>query len=248
MLGNRIRTTAIQTVFQVIFPPQCVACSAIVSETDGLCPTCWRDTHFISGLVCDKCGTPLPGEDSDTDELCDDCIKIARPWNSGRSAVVYKGAGRKLVLGLKHADRTEVAKSAGKWMAKAGADLVSPTSLVAPIPLHNARLFKRRYNQSALLAQRFGVLHQIDVIPDLLKRTKKTQPLDGLNKDQRFELLHQAIKLTPRYYDKIRGADVILVDDVMTSGATFAAATEACFVADAKSVCIVALARVMKDA
>ena len=248
MLGNRIAAAAIQTVFETIFPPQCLSCSAIVSEVDGLCPECWRDTHFISGLVCDKCGTPLPGDETEASELCDDCLKIARPWGKGRAALVYKGAGRRLVLGLKHADRTEIANPAGKWMANSCAGLVKPTSIVAPIPLHTRRLFKRRYNQSALLAHRLAKTHQIDVIPDLLTRTKKTQPLDGLNKDQRFELLNQAIAVTPRFTGIIRDADLLLVDDVMTSGATFAAATEACFAAGANSVCIVALARVKKDA
>ena len=248
MFGNRIAAAAIQTVFETIFPPQCLSCSAIVSAAGGLCPDCWRDTHFINGLICDKCGSPLPGDESDECVLCDDCIKIARPWDKGRAALVYIGAGRRLVLGLKHADRTEIANTAGRWMANSCCNIVKTTSIVAPIPLHSGRLFKRRYNQSALLAHELAKVHQIDVIPDLLTRTKKTKPLDGLSKDQRFALLSRAITVTPRFTGIIQDADVLLVDDVMTSGATFAAATEACFVAGANSVCIVALARVKKDA
>lgn len=248
MFGNRIAATAIQTVFETIFPPQCLACSGLVSQSGGLCPACWGETHFISGLICDKCGCQLLGDSSTTEELCDDCMKIARPWVHGRAALAYKGAGRRLILGLKHADRTEVAETAGKWMAKAASGIVTDRTVVAPIPLHFSRLFKRRYNQSALLAQAFAKEHQIAVIPDLLTRPKKTQPLDGLTKDQRFGLLQGAIGVTHRYLNRIGDADILLVDDVMTSGATFAAATEACYAAGAKSVCIVALARVMKDA
>lgn len=248
MLGNRFAVGAIQTVFETIYPPQCLSCSEIVSQAGGLCPNCWGETHFISGLVCDKCGCPLAGESSGEAEHCDDCLKIARPWDHGRAALVYKGAGRKMVLGLKHADRTEIAKPAGIWLAGASKTLVTPTTIAVPIPLYSGRYLRRRYNQSALLAYALAKALQIDVIPDLLKRTKKTQPLDGLDRAQRFEVLDSAITATHRFRTKILGADILLVDDVMTSGATFAAATEACFAAGAKSVCIVALARVMKDA
>jgi len=248
MARNKIASTAFQTVFETIFPPQCVACNEMVAESGGLCADCWCETHFIGGLVCDKCGSPLIGEESDTPELCDDCTTVARPWGHGRAALIYKGAGRRLVLGLKHADRTEVAKPAGKWLARSGACLVTTSTIISPIPLHRSRFFKRRYNQSALLATAFAKSHQVEVVPDLLTRTKKTRSLDGLTKNERFEVLQSSIQVTDRFKTEILNRDILLVDDVMTSGATFAAATEACLAAGAKSVCILALARVVKDA
>ena len=244
MFGN----SAIQTVFETIFPPQCISCQVVVEKTGGLCGPCWRDTHFISGLACVKCGAPLMGDDSDHDVWCDDCMVIARPWDKGAAALVYSGAGRKLVLGLKHADRSEVCKPAARWMVQKVAPLLSQNTLVVPIPLHWYRIFKRRYNQSALLAAEISKLSGSRHVPDLLLRKRATQSLDGMTKDQRFQILNQAISANPRHSQKIEGSDILLVDDVMTSGATFAAATEACFASDARSVCVVALARVVKDA
>lgn len=248
MLGNRFGQQALQTVFETIYPPQCLGCGVMVTENAGLCGACWSDTHFISGLVCHKCGLPLPGEDLGNEELCDDCLKTARPWLRGRAVLVYKGAGRKLVLRLKHADRSEIVDPAARWMARQTKDLVTSKTVVAPIPLHWRRYFRRRYNQSSLLAGSLANLLDRPCVHDLLTRTKATTSLDGKTRDERFEVLNQSISATQRNKGKIRGADILLVDDVMTSGATFAAATEACYVAGANSVCIVALARVIKDA
>jgi len=240
--------SAIQTVFETVFPPQCISCQALVETNGGLCGPCWRDTHFISGLSCDKCGAPLPGETSDRDELCDDCMTIARPWDKGRSAVVYSGTGRRLVLGLKHADRSEICRPVTRWMVHQIEPVLAGNTVVAPIPLHWLRYYKRRYNQSALLAKDIARQTENSFVPDLLVRKKATRSLDGLTKDQRFQALSDAITPNPRRSRQIEGAHILLVDDVMTSGATFAAATEACFAKGAASVCVVALARVVKDA
>ena len=248
MSGNNYAARALQTVFENVFPPQCMACNSLVAQSGGLCGQCWGDTHFISGLVCDKCGAPLPGDEGGEDEYCDDCLTIARPWNKGRAALIYKGAGRNLILGLKHGDRTEVGKSAGKWLERAATGLLHHNVIVAPVPLHWTRFFKRRYNQSALLAESLTALTGARFVPDLLVRRKKTGSLDGLTKEKRFETLQGAISVNPRNQHDIAGKEVLVVDDVMTSGATFAACTEACFKARAKSVCVVALARVVKDA
>ena len=240
--------SAIQTVFETVFPPQCISCQTMVAKTGGLCGPCWRDTHFISGLSCSKCGAPLPGEESDRDEWCDDCLTTARPWDQGRAALVYKGSGRRMVLGLKHADRSEVCGPAAQWMAARIEPILAQNALIAPIPLHWLRYYKRRYNQSALLAHEIAKATRTTYAPDLLVRKKATRSLDGLTKDQRFQVLNDAITVAPKRSQQVEGANIVLVDDVMTSGATFATASEACFAAGAASVCVVALARVTKDA
>jgi predicted amidophosphoribosyltransferase len=237
-----------QAVLQALYPPQCLTCDALVTTDFGLCGNCWRDTPFIAGLVCDHCGVPLPGEDTGNAILCDDCISVARPWDRGRAAMLYKDNGRKLVLALKHGDRQDLAKPAAHWLFRAAAPLLSPDVLVAPVPLHWLRLLKRRYNQSALLsrglARQAGLAH----CPDLLVRRRNTRSQDGRNRDGRFANVADAITVNPARAWHVTDRPVLLVDDVMTSGATLAACTEACLAAGASRVSVLVMARVAKDA
>ena len=221
----------------------------MVEDDFALCGTCWRDTPIITGLCCDTCGAPLPGEDTGRPEHCDDCLTIARPWSRGRAALIYRDNGRKLVLALKHGDRQEVLRPAAIWMHAAAKPLLqSGVDLIAPVPLHWTRLFKRRFNQSALLAHALGGQADLPVIPDLLIRPKRTRNLDGLSRDDRFAELLQSITPNPRYADWITGQRVLIVDDVMTSGATLSAAVQATLQAGAEDVQTLTLARVVKDA
>ena len=238
-----------QSLIHILYPPQCAMCDTRTESDFGLCGSCWAKTPFIEGLCCDGCGAPLPGEDAlDVRVLCDDCMVIARPWSKGRAAMVYKDKARRLVLSLKHGDRTDLVRAAGPWMMKAAAPLIKPETIVVPIPLHRFRLLKRKFNQAALLAGRVAQLAGVDCCVDGLVRTKRTAPLEGHNRDQRFETLNGAIAANQKRLSQIKGRKILLVDDVMTSGATFAAATEACYTAGADDVCVLALARVVKDA
>ena len=163
----------LQSVIRAIYPPQCVACDAQTDDDFGLCADCWKETQFIGGLVCEKCGTTLPGDDNGEIVQCDDCMTIARPWDKGRSVLVYSGVGRRLILGLKHGDRTDLAPTAARWMAQKIANLPLLDTVIVPVPLHWVRLVRRRYNQSALLAQELGKVMQLPVCTDALLRPKK---------------------------------------------------------------------------
>lgn len=236
----------LQTMIRTIYPPQCVGCEALTEDDHGLCATCWTDTVFIHGAHCDACGAPLPGESQIDGLICDDCISTKRPWTKGRAALGYIGKGRSLVLSLKHGDRTDLAKPAARWMARYCADLLTNTSVFVPIPLHWTRMVRRTYNQAALLSAQLSHLTGTPHVPDALRRPHATPMMDGLTQHQRFELLHAALRPNPRKAAEISGRDVVLVDDVMTSGATFSAATKAVKKMGARRVCVLALARVTK--
>jgi len=234
----------LQSLLRAIYPPQCLTCDTMTDTEHALCPECWRGAGFIHGLVCDGCGLPLPGVAGDEVAHCDECLRIARPWEQGRAAMIYGEKSRAIVLGLKYYDRHDYARAAAPWLHAAAAPLLRPGMLVAPVPLYWLRLAKRRYNQAALLsaglARRAGLEH----CPDLLVRTRHTGTQDGRGWRGRFDNMVDAIAPHPRRGVRIAGRDVLLVDDVMTAGATFSAATEACLAAGAASVRVVALARV----
>jgi len=236
-----------QAALQLLYPPQCISCAAPVTSDFGLCGACWRETPFIGGLVCDQCGLPLPGTDRAERAICDDCITIARPWGQGRAALLYRDNGRKLVLALKHGDRMDLARPAGVWLSKAAEPILRPGMLVVPIPLHWLRLLRRRYNQSALLSRQVARAAGLDHCPDALVRQRFTGSQDGRSRDGRFANLTGAFRIPKRHLARVEDRDILLVDDVMTSGATFAAATEVLLAARAQSVSVLSLARVAKD-
>lgn len=236
-----------QAALQLVYPPQCLTCDALVTTDFGLCGPCWRETPFITGLVCDLCGTPLPGDDPGHAVHCDDCLTLARPWVQGRSALLYKDNGRRIVLALKHGDRLDLAAPAAGWMLRAAAPILQPGMLVAPVPLHWLRLLKRRYNQAALLSTALARLAGLDHCPDLLTRPRNTRSQEGRSREGRFENMSGAIRPHPGRAAQMQGRRVLLVDDVMTSGATLAAAAEACLTAGAAEVSVAILARVAKE-
>ncbi len=237
-----------QALLHVVYPPQCLSCNALVATDFGLCGACWRETPFISGLVCDLCGIPLAGEDSGKPEHCDDCLQIARPWSRGRAALIYKDNARRLVLALKHGDRIDLAGPTAKWLAAAARPILEQDMLVAPVPLHWLRMLKRRYNQSALMSSALARIAGLEHCPDLLQRKRHTPTQEGRNREGRFANLADALSLHPRRANRVAGRHVLLIDDVMTSGATLSAAAEACIAGGAVGISILVLARVAKDA
>ncbi|MCR8828166.1 ComF family protein [Pseudosulfitobacter koreensis] len=240
--------TRLQTALSLIYPARCLGCGTVVDDDFGLCGTCWRDTPFVGGAICDSCGGPLPGQTGVDKAHCDSCLRDPPPWDQGRAALVYRDRARSLILGLKHADKQEVAEPASGWMARAVRDIVTPGMLVVPVPLHWTRMLKRRYNQSALLARAMANRLDLPSCPDLLLRIRRTRSLEGMDRTQRLTTLDGALAInTKRAHRIAAGRSVLLVDDVMTSGATLAEATRTLRAAGAGRVCVVALARVTKE-
>lgn len=235
-------------MLHLVFPPRCIACGETVASDFGLCAKCWGEAGFIAGSLCDLCGKALPGIAQPGERLhCDACLADPPPWARGRAALSYAGTARQLVLGLKHGDRLDLARPLGKWLAQAAMPLLEPDMIVAPVPLHRWRLLARRYNQSALLAGVLAAQTGLTHIPDLLLRPHATASQDGRSREERFRNLSGRIAANPRRRRSIRGRSILVVDDVLTSGATLSAATEALLSAGARRVCIAALARVAPE-
>lgn len=224
----------LQSAMRLIYPPRCVACGEPVERDHALCARCWGELDFVTGLVCDACGLPLPGEEADDPVWCDDCLSAPRPWARG------------LVLAFKHGDRTDLARAASGWMLRAGRPILGPGMLVAPVPLHRWRLLRRRYNQSALLSRGVAEGAGAEHCPDLLVRLRATRPQEGMNAEARAANQAGAIAVGPRHRGRVAGRTVLLIDDVMTSGATLGAAAGACLAAGAAEVRVLVLARVAK--
>lgn len=213
----------------------------------ALCPACWGDTRFLTGHGCDACAAPLIGDGDGAGDLCDACLVTQRPWSQGRSAFVYSGAGRRIVLGLKRADRTDLVKPIARWMAQAGADLLVDDPVFIPVPIHWRRRVKRRYNQSAEIARALSALTGYGALPDALRRTRPTIVQDGLDSHARFANQSGSILLGRASAIDLSGRHVILIDDVMTSGATLTAAAEALGTGSVSRISVLTLARAVRN-
>lgn len=236
------------SALHLVLPPRCICCGSAVASDFGLCPDCWADAGFIMGVSCDACGVPLPGQVGEGDHaICDDCMHTQHPWTHGRAAMRYGGSARKMILGLKHGDRLDLVRPLGGWLARSVTDIITPQMIVAPVPLHRTRLLKRKYNQAALLGRGVAKAHGLRLVPDLLIRYRATPPQEGRSKEARLENIKNSIRINPRYGNILRNMTVLLVDDVMTSGATFTVCATALREAGASEVRIAALARVANN-
>ncbi|WP_417523341.1 double zinc ribbon domain-containing protein [Marinovum sp.] len=238
----------VQTALRMIYPPQCLLCREMVETDFGLCGPCWRDTPFLGGLVCDGCGVPLPGDNAEEIAHCDACLTRPQGWDRGRAALLYRDNGRRLVLGMKHNDRNDIARTGAMWLARAVKPLLRPHMLVVPVPLHWMRLMSRRYNQSARLAEALASELGLSYCPDLLKRVRRTRSLGRMTGAERRKLLEGAIRMHPGRRHRIAaGRPVLLIDDVLTTGATLSACAEVLRAAGAGTICAGVLARAVRE-
>lgn len=236
--------TAGSAALNALLPPRCLSCGAAVDRQGGLCPTCWTALTFIAPPACACCGLPFEFA-VEGENLCGACVAERPGFARARAVVVYDDASRPLVLGFKHGDRTHAAKPFGVWLARAGAELLADADLLTPVPLHRWRLFLRRYNQAALLAQEAGRQAGVAVVPDLLVRRRRTRSQGGLDRGGRRRNVAGAFDL--RRKGSVEGKRVVLVDDVLTTGATVGECARVLLRAGAARVDVLTLARVVRS-
>jgi ComF family protein len=236
-----------RVLLDAVLPPLCLGCAEIVSEPGALCASCWSGLAFLGRPHCETCGYPFPAEHHAVAVgLCGPCLARPPRYRQARAVLAYDTPSRALVLPFKHGDRTDMAGTYTRWMARAGSELLERADFVAPVPLHWRRLLLRRYNQAALLAagvaREAGRPHR----PDLLLRSRWTGSQAGLAGKERRRNVRNAFLVNARHADGLKGKNVLLVDDVMTTGATVEACTLALRRAGASHVDVLTLARVVR--
>lgn len=226
-------------------PPLCPACREPVRDQGGLCATCWSKLSFIAPPFCERLGIPFV-YDPGPGVLSMQAIADPPAYRRARAAVRYDEIARTLVHALKYGDRLDLAPTLGRWMAHAGRDLFIGADALIPVPLHWRRLWTRRFNQSAALADAISTTVSVPVLPDVLKRIKPTPQQVGLSRSEREQNVQGVFRVPPEKRGEIRGRRVVLVDDVLTSGSTVDACTRALLRAGAAEVDVVVFARVVQ--
>lgn len=244
--ANALRPIRIagRRMLDAILPPRCLKCGDLVEIQGGVCPACWQGLRFISPPACACCGLPFEF-DQGPEALCAGCAASPPVFDRARAVFRYDENSRDLILAFKHADRTSSAPAFAAWLARAGAELLVEADFIAPVPLHWSRLFTRRYNQAALLAVGLGRLSGKEVVPDLLIRRRATQKQGRLGRLARQRNVAGAFALNPRRRELISGRRILLIDDVITTGATIAGCARALRQNGAGGVDVLALARVI---
>jgi ComF family protein len=227
----------------LIVPPCCLACRRPLQSHHLLCAVCWRGVDFIRPPLCDVTGIPLP---FDAGERMVSARAVAHPpaYDRARAVAQFGGATRALVHQFMYADRHDARALFGRWLAEAGRDLLQGADLIVPVPLSRLRLLMRRFNQAAILAGELSARTGLPADPRALVRARFTSAQVGLTGLQRRRNVAGAFKVPARRADRVRGRNILVVDDVITTGATVEACARVLKRAGAARVDVLALALV----
>ena len=233
-------------LIDLLFPPLCMACRKQVTDPGALCSQCWQEIQFLDGPMCDCCGLPFeldPGSDS----RCAACLASPPDFDKARAIMRYNEKSRGPILALKHADRLDLAPTFARWLERSGRSLMAESDVILPVPLHPLRLWMRRYNQSAELARALGRLTGKPINVAALTRHRRT-PSQGMmpSAKARHRNMQGAFRVSVRHKSAIAGRNTVLVDDVLTTGATVNACARALKRAGAAKVFVLVLARVVR--
>jgi ComF family protein len=235
-----------RSALNFVYPPLCVGCRALVGEPGSLCATCWQAVEFLDGPACECCGLPFeldPGPGT----RCASCLAEPPVFDRARAVMRYDEASKGPILALKHADRLDLIPGFTRWLDRAGRTMLDETDVIVPVPLHPLRLWARRYNQSAEMARALGRMTAKPVAPLALVRVRATPSQGEMpSAKARRRNMRGAFRVPAGRRAAIEGKSVLLVDDVLTTGATADSCARALKRAGAANVHVLALARVVK--
>lgn len=233
-------------VLDFLYPSLCIGCRAQVAEPGSLCAPCWQNIDFLDGPACQCCGLPFD-LDPGSDTLCAACLADPPSFDRARAVMRYDEKSRGPILALKHADRLDLVPGFARWLDRAGRTLLDECDVIMPVPLHRGRLWSRRYNQAAELARSLGILAGKPFEPMALRRVRAT-PSQGAMPSARARRrnMRGAFQVPSEQQTIVKGRAVLLVDDVLTTGATADACARTLKRAGVTKVSILALARVVR--
>lgn len=233
-----------RAALDIFIPPTCPVTGELVSEPNVLSGSGWSQINFITDPTCARCGLPF-ALDYGAGVICAACIASPRPFDRARSAIRFDDVSRPLINRFKHNDRIDLAPLFAKWMVGVGRDLMGSDTIMTPVPLHHRRLFSRRYNQAAVLAEKSALLFPCVYEPNLITRIRATPPQqDQSSVEARERNVSGAFAVIGDNQRRVRDRDFVLVDDVMTTGATLSACARALKMAGARKVDVLVLAGV----
>ncbi len=206
--------TLSRTLIDFALPPRCPACSEIVSTADSFCLSCWSTLTFLDAGGCITCGVPM----EQTDMQCGACMVLLPRHDGVLAATAYNKVSSAVVMRYKYGRRPGLSRVLAHGMERLARS--AEGSVLVPVPLHRWRLWQRGFNQSALVAKRLSKRLDMPVVIDALMRHRNTPPLRGLNPRQRRDTVQSAFSINPLRATNLQGRDVLLVDDVYTTGAT----------------------------
>lgn len=235
---------ALRFVVDAALPPLCPSCRDPLGDGVGLCASCWSKLSLIEPPYCARLGIPFV-YDPGPGLLSMEAMANPPAYDRARAAVRYDEVARKLVLSFKYADRLDLAPMMGRWMARAGRELLQDADVLMPVPLHWSRLWARRFNQAAALSGAISQISGVPVLHDVLKRVRATAQQVGLSKAERADNVQGAFRVPADQKANLAGRRIILIDDVLTSGATVDTCARALLRAGAAHVDVLVFARVV---
>ncbi len=226
----------------LILPPMCIACHDPLDRHNALCPRCWSGLCFIRPPLCERLGIPLHYDAGDQ-PVSSMALRHPPFYDRARAALAFDGVMRDLIHGFKYADRHEAVPLFTQWMSDAGRGLLTDADVILPVPLHPWRLLRRRFNQSAILAGRLGRAADKPVVLGL-NRVRHTKQQVGLSFEERRANVEGAFRVVPERAAALAGKRILLIDDVITTGATVESCAVALKAAGAAAVDVLAAARI----
>ena len=229
----------------LIFPNRCPICNKINYEENGICQECWKKVTMLRKPACEICFYPFQNDEFEG-TFCPSCIKKRPKYKKARSVFAYDNLIKNVIANFKYKDSTSNAKFFSDLMVKSCKDIIKDVDIIIPVPMHPKRLRKRKFNQASILAKGIAKKTTKKLIHEVLKRKVNTRPQVGLVAKERLKNVKGAFFINKRYLKEIRGKNILLVDDVMTTGATLENCAKVLLENKVKNVYVSTIARTVK--